>query len=121
MPKAKELQELGQWKVGQYVTINSRYGKSICPITKITDGRGGTIYAGNSKFDERGNLRGGDIWNTETITLATDEDRIEIKGRNAKYRLSEVDWSKLNNSKAIEIEKLLNDNGIKTRKNERKN
>lgn len=115
MPKAKELQELGEWKVGQEVLIRGS-GLSIRPITRITDGRGGTIYAGDNSFDKNGRQRGGDGWlYLRYITPVTEEDRIEITGKNARFRISHVEWHNLEPSKAIEIEKLLNENGIKTK------
>lgn len=115
---AKELQELGQWKVGMSVLLKKGGGitsESIVPITKITDSREGTIYASNMLFDIQGWQRGGDVWHKSYITPATEEDSIRIRGINARYRLSQVKWLDLVPSKAIEIEKLLNDNGIETR------
>jgi hypothetical protein len=106
--KAKELQELGKWKVGQKVTLRGNNSLSIKPITKITDGRGGTIYAGDYKFDERGRERTSDSWHFRTITLTTDEDRLEIAGKNARNKLYQVEWQKLDYREAIAIEQFLN-------------
>lgn len=113
---AKELTELGQWKVGQKVllTTGNIRQESIVPITKITDGRGGTIYVGNMLFDIMGAQRGNDIWYKSYIAPATEEDAMRIRGKNSRHRLSKVKWLELDPKKAIEIEKLLNDNGINT-------
>jgi hypothetical protein len=110
--KAKELQELGKWKVGQKVTLRGNNSLSIKPITKITDGRGGTIYAGDYKFDERGRERTSDSWHFRTITPATHEDQIELSGKIARNRLYKVEWLELDYEKAIKVEKFLNENGI---------
>lgn len=115
---AKELQELGQWKAGMYVIVHGGgldNSESIVPITKITDGREGTIYADNTLFDIQGWQRGGNTWDRRHIAPATEEDRIRLLGKNARYRISKVKWLALDPAKAIEIEKLLNDNGIQTR------
>jgi len=118
---AQELQELGQWKVGQAVLVHGGANgyESVTPILRITDGRGGTIYAHaysvETPFDLNGNQRGGDTWHKYYIQPATDADRTRIRGKNAIYRLSKIVWSQLTPEKAIEIEKLLNDNGIETK------
>jgi len=115
----KELTELGQWKVGQKLYIKGSGTttgyEAILPIDRITDGRGGTIYVGSRLFDINGHQRGSDVWGKVNIREATEADYISIRGKNAKSRISNVNWLKLDAAKAIEIEKLLNDNGIETR------
>lgn len=119
MAKTKELQELGKWKVGQKVTVESGGAMtyiSIRPIDRITDGRGGTVYADGTAYDLHGRQRGRDGYSSARITPTTDEDRIKIAGNNSKYRMGKVNWKEISHEKAIEIEKLLNDNGIETRR-----
>ena len=118
MAKTQELQELGGWKVGMTVLVTEGGAgnyESITPITRITDGRGGTIYAKNLSFDIHGRERSGDSWHITHIQPATDEDRIRIRGKNARHRLSKINWNELDPKKAIEIEALLNANGIVTK------
>lgn len=118
MAKAKELQELGQWKVGQAVLLTmggANNTESVVPITQITDGRGGTIYVGDYLFDANGHQRTSNEWTRAYIQPAVEADITRIKGKNARYRISKVDWRSLDPVKAIEIEKLLNANGIETR------
>lgn len=115
---AKELQEIGEWKVGQKVlVVGGRINREgIYPIERITDGRGGTIYVGNTSFNATsGRQIGGDTC-AFYMRAATEEDYLRIRGKNAAYRLSQIQWSKLDPAKVIEIEKLLNDNGIDTKK-----
>ena len=115
---SKELTELGQWKVGQMVLVigsmNSGY-EGIKPISRITDGRGGTIYVEDKAYDIYGGLRGGDTWNKWNIQPATDADAIRIRGTNARRRIANFKWNDLDPAKAVEIEKILNDNGIITK------
>jgi len=113
-----QLQELGQWKVGQLVLVSSggiNSYEGISPITKITDGREGTIIVGEMLFDVNGKERTTDQWYGKTIRPATEEDRIRIRGKNARNRIYKVKWLELDPAKAIEIEKILNDNGIVTK------
>lgn len=116
---SKELQELGQWKVGVSVLIrqNAIGGdqESIVRLEKITDGRGGTIFADGKMFDLSGCQRGGDRWYSAHASIATEADAIRIRGKNARYRLSIFNWKNLDPVKATEIEKLLNASGIDTR------
>ena len=111
----KELTELGNWKLGQKVLVSNNYGDSIIAIDRITNGRNGTIYIKDLSFDISGHQRGGGTWNSYIIKPATEEDIIRIKGRNSISRLSKINWSKLSPAKAIEIEDLLNKNGIITK------
>ena len=116
--KTKNLTEIGQWKVGQPVLVQmggASRRESIAPISKITDGRGGTIYVGEQLFDTDGHQRTSDSWNRAFIQPATEADVIRIKGKNARFRIANYDWQNLDPSKAIEIEKLLNENGIETK------
>lgn len=118
MAKAKELQELGEWKVGQKVTVHGGgawSSLSIKPIDRITDGRKGTIYVDGNAYDLRGHQRGGDVWYCRRIKPVTDTDILFVRGSNAKTRLKKIDWQKIEDEKAIEIEKLLNENGIQTK------
>lgn len=113
----KQLQELGEFKVGQKVLMEKSSGmgafRGIRYVEKITTGHGGTIFVDGYRFDQYGWQRG-DSWNKVQIKPATDQDSINIKGANAGKRLSRIKWNKLPPEKVIEIEKLLNDNGINT-------
>lgn len=114
--KAKELTELGQWKVGQKVNLTNRYGTDrIITIQRITDGRGGTLYTEKMSFDKDGRERGvTDSWAFTRIKPAEEADYIRILGNNAKMRLSKIKWDDLEPAKALMIEKILHDNGIVT-------
>ena len=105
--KAKELQALGPWKVGMLVLITKggmgSY-ESITPITRITDGRGGTIYTKDLSFDLSGRERSEEKWHTAYMSTATLDDAIRIKGMNARNRLGKVKWNELDPKKATEIE-----------------
>ena len=110
---AKELKELGKWEVGQAVVIEGFRGSlRIRCIERITDGRGGTIYVDGVSFRQSGSQRGGDGWHFLHIKIATNEDRIKIKGMNSRQKLCQYKWQTLELEKAIEIEKLLEENGI---------
>jgi hypothetical protein len=66
-------------------------------------------------FDRGGTQRGNDIWHRSYMSIATEADIIDIRGKNSRHRISKVKWLELDPAKAIEIEKLLNDNGIQTK------
>jgi len=116
---AKELQELEQWKVGQKVIVhgnsNGCFRDSIATITRITDGRGGTIYTDDYAFDLRGCERSSDTWHSKFIEPATEEDRMRIKGEVSKSWLVGYRWPNLTGEQAIKIEALLKEMGINIR------
>lgn len=110
--KAKELQEITAtdgtvWKVGDKVLLTrcGLAGEAICPITRITDGRGGTIYVGDGNlatgepyeipFDLKGNKRASNDWSTTGIQLATDEDYTRIRRKRMRNRIANVAWGSL--------------------------
>lgn len=76
--KAKELQELEQWKVGAKVVVKFPNGsESISTIERITDGRGGTIYLPlpfTTSFNIYGNERTSNSWHFYFIQPATEKD-----------------------------------------------
>jgi hypothetical protein len=119
MPKAKELQELGKWKVGMlgYDNGSSITSPSVVKITRITDGRGGTLYinSGEKTFDISGNERGGSPWHRRHIEPATEEDLRNIQGRVIKSRLTAFNWRRLSNENAVKVEEFLNQLGIVTK------
>jgi len=115
---AKELQELGNWKVGMlvYDNGNSYRPESLTRITRITDGRGGTIYVGESSFDINGSQRGSDTWSKQRIQVATPVDLQRIKENNAIERLSRFDWKSLRGDQAVIIQDTLLTLGIDLKK-----
>jgi len=122
MPKAKELQELGKWKVGMlgYDNGSSLAGPSVVKITRITDGRGGTLYINSGRlsektFDINGNERGGSTWHRRHIEPATEEDLLNIQGMVIKSRLTAFNWRRLSNENAVKVEEFLNQLGIVTK------
>jgi hypothetical protein len=111
----KQFQELGEFKVGMKVLVSEHMGgKSIRPIDKITSGLGGTIFVNGNRFAFNGHQRG-EGWHKATITPATSDDYVNIRGTNAGRRLAKVEWNKLDPAKALEIEDLLNKNGVETK------
>ena len=118
MPKAKKLEKLGDWKVGQEVYIEKdTFGmiRRICKIDRITDGRNGTIYASDFSFDKHGDERGSG-YHRAKMTPATDQHRLSIRGANARRRLQNIEWHKLEPAIACEIENCLIAQGIDTGK-----
>ena len=115
--KAKELQELGQWKVGMRVlhTGSSIGGESIYTVSRITDGRGGTIYIGNDAYDIEGSSRGGSTWHHTHISPATAEDIQRIKGKVANSYLRNYDWQELTGEQSLRAEEALKFIGIDIR------
>jgi hypothetical protein len=109
---AKELTELGEWKVGQEVILNWKWGNSILPIERITDGRGGTIYVKGKSFDVSGNERTSDIWNDTRIVIATDDDKKRIAMQIRKHKLTEFDFQNLTLEQASEIVAFMREKGI---------
>jgi hypothetical protein len=114
---AKEIQEIGQWKVGMLVIDNGNAGcpERIMKIDRITDGRNGTIHIGNTAFDINGRQRGGDAWSMH-ISPATDEDIHRVKGSVAKRRLGSFNWDSITGDQALQLEQVLMSAGIDIRK-----
>jgi hypothetical protein len=81
------LDKLGNFVVGQDVLVTTTYEEYLSAITRITDGRGGTIYVKKPKsgveqaYNQHGNSRGGDGWHTSTIRVPTQEDLNNLKRR----------------------------------------
>jgi hypothetical protein len=112
--KAKELQELGQWKVGQLVAL-FHHGSitGLRKITRITDGRKGTIYVSNktnivgeiyeTAYDSNGNLRTPDRWSNCSISPATEAHIKTIKISKAYNFLQSFNWQTLSPDQAIQI------------------
>jgi hypothetical protein len=116
MSKTKQLEKLDGpsgivWAVGDKVIVSDRLSEYVATITRITDGRGGTIYtkkinrenAPEIAYDTTGRGRGADIWNTKDIHPATQEDISRIKGKVARLQLSNFKWIQLSPDIAIEI------------------
>lgn len=94
--KAKELQTISSpdnkniWTVGGKVAVSKRgYDTAIRTISRITDGRGGTIYipctnmlgnvTGEDAYDLYGRGRGGGDWDSITIRPIGEIEETEIK------------------------------------------
>ena len=115
--KAKELNELPSkcrenpfvWTVGQKIVESIGENKSIKAISRITDGRGGTIYVSGTAYDASGRQRGGDIWYGSHISPATDADYKELAGSVSKARLSRFRWGNLPDEVAVDAIKLLSE------------
>jgi len=106
---AKELNELGAWKVGQRVVAGRAGAEHLDKITRITDGRGGTIYIDTMAFDIRGRRRGEDsMWESTGIYPATDRDikRIVVKGK--RQFLYSNPWASLTDDQIIQVYDLVN-------------
>lgn len=114
----KELQQIEHngtvWSVGSKVLVSARMNSYLATISRITDGRGGTIYTKRSNdsnyepaYDLRGIQRGGDCWSRANISPATQKDIDLIKGRAAICQLGKYKWSTLSPEIAIEIRNYL--------------
>ena len=95
------------WEVGQKVIYSSQMGESIVAITRITDGRGGTVYVGKEMFDASGQARGGGSWSTRSIHPLTEEKKNSIIGANVRAKLSGFNWNTLPDDVAKEAIALL--------------
>ena len=104
------------WTVGDKVVVRTNHNSYIAIISRITDGRGGTIYVksknGENNFDLLGNQRGTDIWNGSIIERATQEDTKLMRGKIAISRLKNFNWASLSPELAIEIRDFLKENYI---------
>ena len=107
---AKDLQQLGEWKVGDKVCITGGVfeTKTIGTIDRITEGWGGTLYVKGDKYDKRGWQRS-DGYHRKQLEPLTEEAEQEVYGIRARNRLQRVAWAKLEPSKALEIFNLLKD------------
>jgi len=113
--KTEELKELtgqmgfGQhatWTVGQTVIVRNHGSLSdqrVTTITRITSGRGGTIYVGDLAYDSRGHQRGSDTWGGSSLYPATPEAVKEIKSAKARKLLAGFPWSKLSDDDILKL------------------
>lgn len=101
------------WEKGKNVLLNSSSGQRITPITRITSGRGGTIYIGNQAFDSRGNERGGDTWSRTSIQHITPEQEAEIRKtfrvKKLIRRLEKLNWNNVPEEKIEAVCGILKD------------
>jgi hypothetical protein len=110
---AKKLQELGKWKVGQTVCVKHRDNVEIDIISRITDGRGGTLYLTNSEksFDLEGLSRGKTncpVWGRYTYISEVNKQEIEnIKTNSIRTSLSKINWHEVSNEKILQINEFL--------------
>jgi hypothetical protein len=114
----QQLQEIGEFKVGDSVLIEKTTTgyKAIRNIEKITSGHGGTIFVDGMRFDQHGRQRG-DTWHSALMRHSTEQDLIDIKGANAKRRILKIRWNEVTPEQALEIESFLNKIGIETKNN----
>ena len=116
---AKELQELGQWKVGQEVLWEAggaSLGKSIEVIERITDGRGGSIYLkdnSGSGYDSNGFSRNGGAFHRAYITPMTPELKAQITVESRRQKLSRFDWKNLPDEQINQVITFMREKGIK--------
>ena len=103
--KTEELTQLEGWSVGQVVAEEGRGASLTSPklvkITRITSGRGGTIYIGNQAYDKSGFSRGTDTWGGMKISVATPEVVRAIHAKRAKAFLHSVHWDSLTDDQAL--------------------
>jgi hypothetical protein len=112
--KAKELTELGQWKVGQEVSLHGDHYRSTHLIERITDGRGGTIYLDNtfSTFDANGRIRSSSSWDTQRIEPMTPEIKEGIIKANRRNKLKNFDFASLTFDQASDLVLKMREMGI---------
>jgi len=112
---SKQLQELGEWKVGQEVIViggGFTQTKRVAKIDKITDGWGGTLSVQGDKYDARGWQRGGE-WDGKQIVPSTEELKREIHGMRARNKLQHFAWHSLDPSEALRIYGILASSNVK--------
>jgi hypothetical protein len=111
---ANDLQELGEWKVGMEVVVNGPYNsRKISKISKITDGRGGTVLVDDKTYDARGFGRGGDVWTRYHIVPLTPELKMEVILEVRKSKLDNFHFNTLTPEQASEIVLFMRSKGIK--------
>lgn len=121
----KELQELGEWKVGMEALMEHG-GSSLSPdeivvVSRITDGRNGTIYIKSRNpavtteyaFDTHGNQRGGGAWSSAYIKPLTEEMRTKLQQQNRRSKLVHFKWKELPFEQSDKIVAFMRENGIK--------
>ena len=109
---AKELQELGQWKVGMEVFVNGNNG-SIAKITKITDAWDGTIFIDTVKFDVRGSQRTNDAWHSLSIEPLTPAIKENFERDMRRRKLLKFDLKSLTSDQIDSIVFFMREKGIK--------
>ena len=109
---AKELQELGQWKVGMEVFVQGIH-QSIAKITKITEAWDGTIYIDTLKFDVRGSQRTNDAWHSLSIEPLTPAIKENFERDMRKRKLFQFNFKSLTSDQIDEIVFFMREKGIK--------
>ena len=121
MAKAKELDKLGEWYVGQKVIEETHLSKRLTTITRITDGRGGTLYTeykslgatvNINAYDKDGWMRGGGAWSKSRIQPATPEAVKELKVQITRRKIEQISWRKIPDDTILEIKDFLNEKGL---------
>lgn len=109
MSKTIELQELDKWKVGQAVVVyRGRNDEYLSKVTRITNGRNGTIYVNDLSFDLQGWERGNqDHWNRTSISPATGEDIARIIAANRRTKVCTYRWRDLSDDQITSVFKLI--------------
>lgn len=94
-------------KVGDFVFVGCRLGKSLKKVEKITPK--GYIKIGSTLFNKDGSERGGDIWNKHFISEATPEKIKSFQEKQIIKRAIQIMRSKseINLEQAHKIIKLL--------------
>jgi hypothetical protein len=83
------------WTVGQKVIVYGTQTRHVGEISRITDGRGGTIYVGEASYDINGHQRGSTLWGGSHLELSTPEALQAIRAERAKNLLSKFNWHSL--------------------------
>jgi len=117
---ANELQGLGQWKVGQEAI--DTYNRATGKISRITDGRGGTLYVAFSNslgtgtyevaYDIHGRKRGDD-WSRSQLAIHTPEMKLAQMRLNRRRKLAMFDWPSLPFDQSDAIVAFMREKGIK--------
>ena len=113
--KAKELTELGQWKVGQEVVLSypaPQDRETIKTIERITDGRNGTIYVDNMAFDLHGRQRNSNSWTFFSISVVTPDIKEGIIKKNRRIKLRQFDFKSLTFDQASDLVLKMREMGI---------
>ena len=114
---AEQLQELGEFKVGDQVVVTTNRGfnkyRYIAVIDKISSAYGGTIWVDKTRYDNRGWARGHTGYHPPRITPVTVELIEEVRGEQSRARLEHFKWHELSPKEANHYIHTLREAGLK--------